>query len=59
MSGSLDNPEGGFDALMQVISCSKDIGWRDNARKIILFATDETSHFAGDGKVCNLMLFES
>lgn len=55
MSGSLDNPEGGFDALMQVISCSKDIGWRDNARKIILFATDETSHFAGDGKLAGII----
>jgi hypothetical protein len=28
-----------------------DIGWRDQARKMLLFSTDAGFHFAGDGKV--------
>jgi integrin beta 1 len=51
LSGNLDNAEGGFDAIMQVISCKKEIKWRKMARKIILFATDGIFHYAGDGKV--------
>lgn len=50
ISGNLDSPEGGFDALMQVMVCD-EIGWRENARKIIIFSTDAKFHYAGDGKV--------
>ncbi|VDN13109.1 unnamed protein product, partial [Dibothriocephalus latus] len=47
-SGNLDSPEGGLDALLQVARCGKEIGWRKNARKIVLFATDGGFHLAGD-----------
>ena len=29
VSGNLDAPEGGFDAIMQAIVCKDEIGWRD------------------------------
>lgn len=51
LSGNLDNAEGGFDALIQVISCKNEISWSYPSRKIILFATDSLFHYAGDGKL--------
>ena len=51
LSGNLDNAEGGFDALIQVISCKNEINWSYPSRKIILFATDSLFHYAGDGKL--------
>lgn len=32
VSGNIDSPEGGFDAIMQAIVCRKNIGWRKDAR---------------------------
>lgn len=49
LSANLDNAEGGFDAIMQVVVCKDHIKWRDRSRKIILFATDSIFHYAGDG----------
>lgn len=51
LSANLDNAEGGFDAIMQVITCKDIINWNDLSRKIILFATDSIFHYAGDGKL--------
>lgn len=51
VSGNLDAPEGGFDAIMQAIVCSDKIGWRDVSRKLLVFSTDSSFHYAGDGKV--------
>ena len=51
VSGNLDAPEGGFDAIMQAIKCKEQIGWRDAARHLLLFSTDAGFHYAGDGKV--------
>ena len=51
VSGNVDDPEGGFDALMQTVVCSKEIGWRENARRVLIFSTDNGFHMAGDGKV--------
>ncbi|CAH0726453.1 unnamed protein product, partial [Brenthis ino] len=45
-----DAPEAGFDALMQVMACRKELNWRENARRIIVLSTDSTYHSAGDGK---------
>lgn len=50
-SVSMDNPEGQLDALMQVIVCKKIIGWRSEARHIIVLSTDADFHIAGDGKL--------
>lgn len=51
VSGNLDAPEGGFDAIMQAIVCKNDIGWRDKARRLLVFSTDAGFHYAGDGKL--------
>ncbi|XP_065840310.1 integrin beta-1-like [Oscarella lobularis] len=55
ISGNVDFPEGGMDALMQVIVCGQEIGWETNtnarARRIVVLASDAGFHFAGDGKL--------
>lgn len=51
MSGNLDAPEGGFDAIMQVVACKKKIGWRSQSRKLVVMSTDASFHYAGDGKL--------
>lgn len=51
ISGNLDAPEGGFDAIMQAVVCKVDIGWREKSRKLLVFSTDSGFHYAGDGKV--------
>lgn len=51
ISGNLDAPEGGFDAIMQAIVCKREIGWRDKSRKMLVFSTDSGFHYAGDGKL--------
>ena len=33
----------------------KEIGWRDNSRKLLIFSTDAGFHLAGDGKVGQLV----
>ncbi|OQR79540.1 integrin beta-PS-like [Tropilaelaps mercedesae] len=51
VSGNLDAPEGGFDAIMQAVVCKDQIMWREKARRILLFSTDAGFHYAGDGKL--------
>ncbi|KOC60198.1 Integrin beta-PS [Habropoda laboriosa] len=51
VSGNLDAPEGGFDAIMQAIACRRQIGWREKARRLLVFSTDAGFHYAGDGKL--------
>jgi hypothetical protein len=51
VSGNLDAPEGGFDAIMQSVVCKREIGWRDHARRLLVFSTDAGFHYAGDGKL--------
>lgn len=55
VSGNLDAPEGGFDAIMQAIVCKKEIGWREQARHLIVFSTDADFHIAGDGKLAGVV----
>jgi len=55
-SGNLDAPEGGFDAIMQAITCEREIGWRPAARKLLLFSSDDLFHFAGDGLLGGIVL---
>ncbi|XP_017782378.1 PREDICTED: integrin beta-PS-like [Nicrophorus vespilloides] len=51
VSGNLDAPEGGFDAIMQAVVCRDQIGWREKARRLLVFSTDAGFHYAGDGKL--------
>lgn len=39
VSGNLDSPEGGLDAIMQAIVCKEQIGWRPQARHLLIFST--------------------
>uniref|UniRef100_A0AAY4AJG8 Integrin beta n=1 Tax=Denticeps clupeoides TaxID=299321 RepID=A0AAY4AJG8_9TELE len=55
ISGNLDSPEGGFDAIMQVAVCGDLIGWR-NVTRLLIFSTDAGFHFAGDGKLGGIVL---
>lgn len=58
-SVSTDEPEGGLEALAQVITCEEVIGWRNRSaaglerglNRIIIFITDAGFHFAGEGRV--------
>ena len=55
LAGNVDNPEGGLDALLQVMVCKNRIGWRNNSRKIILVATNQDYHNAMDGKLAGIL----
>ncbi|XP_066493552.1 integrin beta-2 [Tiliqua scincoides] len=50
ISGNLDAPEGGLDAMMQAAVCGSKIGW-NNATRLLVYTTDDGFHFAGDGKL--------
>ena len=36
--------------------CGDRIGWRENARRVIIFTTDQSFHIAGDGKLGGIVL---
>ncbi|XP_043581912.1 integrin beta-PS-like [Bombus pyrosoma] len=55
VSGNLDAPEGGLDAMMQAMVCTKEIGWRQDARHLIVFSTDASFHTAGDGRLAGII----
>lgn len=55
ISGNLDAPEGGFDAIMQSIVCQQEVGWRSKSRKMLVFTTDAGFHYAGDGKLAGIV----
>uniref|UniRef100_A0A8C9T726 Integrin beta n=1 Tax=Scleropages formosus TaxID=113540 RepID=A0A8C9T726_SCLFO len=54
ISGNLDSPEGGLDAIMQAAVCGNKIGWGDSTR-LLVFATDDGFHMAGDGKLAAIL----
>ncbi|KAG9477504.1 hypothetical protein GDO78_002742 [Eleutherodactylus coqui] len=54
ISGNLDSPEGGLDAMMQVAVCEEKIGWR-NVTRLLVYATDDGFHIAGDGKLAAIL----
>lgn len=49
VSANLDNLEGGFDALMQILMCHEELGWSQQSRKLVVLATESMMHLAGDG----------
>lgn len=51
ISGNIDSPEGGLDAIMQTMVCTEQIGWRSKARHLLVYSSDDLFHIAGDGKV--------
>uniref|UniRef100_A0A672M8Z6 Integrin beta n=1 Tax=Sinocyclocheilus grahami TaxID=75366 RepID=A0A672M8Z6_SINGR len=56
ISGNMDTPEGGLDAMLQAAVCQKDIGWRPEAKHLLLVMTDQPSHLALDGKLAGIVV---
>ncbi|KAG8443042.1 hypothetical protein GDO86_011746 [Hymenochirus boettgeri] len=55
IAGNIDTPEGGFDAMLQAAVCHKDVGWRKEARRLLILMTDQTSHLALDSKLAGIV----
>ncbi|XP_003461467.1 integrin beta-4 isoform X4 [Cavia porcellus] len=49
ISGNLDAPEGGFDAILQTAVCTRDIGWRPDSTHMLVFSTESAFHYEADG----------
>ncbi|XP_060136713.1 integrin beta-8 isoform X1 [Zootoca vivipara] len=56
ISGNIDTPEGGFDAMLQAAVCQSQIGWRKEAKRLLLMMTDQTSHLALDSKLAGIVI---
>ncbi|XP_030645289.1 integrin beta-8 [Chanos chanos] len=56
ISGNMDTPEGGFDAMLQAAVCQKDIGWRPEAKHLLLVMTDQPSHLSLDSKLAGIVV---
>ncbi|KAM4691201.1 LOW QUALITY PROTEIN: integrin beta-4 [Rhinophrynus dorsalis] len=48
ISGNLDAPEGGFDAILQTAVCTNHIGWRQGSTPLV-FSTESSFHYEADG----------
>ncbi|KAG7332830.1 hypothetical protein KOW79_004664 [Hemibagrus wyckioides] len=49
ISGNLDAPEGGFDAILQATVCKSQIGWRQHSTHLLVFSTESAFHYEADG----------
>uniref|UniRef100_H3C5U0 Integrin beta n=1 Tax=Tetraodon nigroviridis TaxID=99883 RepID=H3C5U0_TETNG len=49
ISGNLDAPEGGFDAILQAAVCGEKIGWRSDSTHLLVFSTESAFHYETDG----------
>uniref|UniRef100_A0A8C5U3E6 Integrin beta n=1 Tax=Malurus cyaneus samueli TaxID=2593467 RepID=A0A8C5U3E6_9PASS len=49
ISGNLDAPEGGFDAILQTAVCKDKIGWRKDSTHLLVFSTESAFHYEADG----------
>uniref|UniRef100_A0AAR2KYR9 Integrin beta n=1 Tax=Pygocentrus nattereri TaxID=42514 RepID=A0AAR2KYR9_PYGNA len=49
ISGNLDAPEGGFDAILQAAVCQSQIGWRKDSTHLLVFSTESAFHYEADG----------
>ncbi|XP_055517453.1 integrin beta-8 isoform X3 [Leucoraja erinacea] len=56
ISGNEDTPEGGLDALLQVAVCESQIGWRKEAKRLLLLITDQLSHLALDSRLGGIVM---
>lgn len=55
VSGNIDSPESLLDGMMQAAVCQEVIGWRDQARHLILSISDQGFKAAGQGKYAGIM----
>uniref|UniRef100_A0A8C5HNF2 Integrin beta n=1 Tax=Gouania willdenowi TaxID=441366 RepID=A0A8C5HNF2_GOUWI len=56
ISGNMDTPEGGLDAMMQAAVCQKAVGWRPEAKHLLLLMTDQPSHLALDSRLAGIVV---
>ncbi|XP_068101752.1 integrin beta-6 isoform X2 [Hyperolius riggenbachi] len=56
ISGNIDTPEGGFDAIMQAAVCKDRIGWRNGSLHLLVFVTDADSHYGMDSKLAGIVI---
>lgn len=54
-TANFDKPEGLFDGLLQTMVCGTKIGWREKARRMLLYASDINFHQAGDGRLAGIL----
>nr|XP_020443646.1 integrin beta-8 [Monopterus albus] len=55
ISGNMDNPEGGLDAMLQAAVCQRAVGWRPEAKRLLLLMTDQSSHLALDSRLAGIV----
>uniref|UniRef100_A0A4W6EWR2 Integrin beta n=1 Tax=Lates calcarifer TaxID=8187 RepID=A0A4W6EWR2_LATCA len=55
ISGNMDTPEGGLDAMLQAAVCQKAVGWRPQAKRLLLLMTDQPSHLALDSRLAGIV----
>ncbi|XP_034016876.1 integrin beta-8 [Thalassophryne amazonica] len=55
ISGNMDTPEGGLDAMLQAAVCQREVGWRPEAKRLLLLMTDQTSHLALDSRLAGIV----
>ncbi|MFT7808565.1 integrin beta-6 [Arapaima gigas] len=56
VSGNVDIPECGFDAIMQAAVCGDKIGWRNDSMRLVVFVSDADSHFGMDSKMSGIVI---
>ncbi|XP_029977034.1 integrin beta-8 [Salarias fasciatus] len=56
ISGNMDTPEGGLDAMLQAAVCQRAIGWRPEAKRLLLLMTDQPSHLALDSRLAGIVV---
>ncbi|XP_041366315.1 integrin beta-PS-like [Gigantopelta aegis] len=56
VTGNMDVPEGGLDAIMQAVACESEVGWREVGRRLLIYASDTTFHTAGDGRLAGIVI---
>ncbi|KAJ7991628.1 hypothetical protein DPEC_G00285870 [Dallia pectoralis] len=55
ISGNMDTPEGGLDAILQATVCQEEMGWRGEAKRLLLLMTDQPSHLSLDGRLAGIV----
>ncbi|XP_022074992.1 integrin beta-8 [Acanthochromis polyacanthus] len=55
ISGNMDTPEGGLDAMLQAAVCQRAVGWRKEAKRLLLLMTDQPSHLALDSRLAGIV----
>ncbi|CAG5858092.1 unnamed protein product [Menidia menidia] len=56
VSANLDEPECGFDAVLQAAVCGDRIGWRNDSMRLLVFVSDADSHFGMDSKMAGIVI---